>query len=389
LIARLVTTEVETPDSLQELPDTLGPEAPAPDPPSPLRGYAWSRALTMVVAVVAGSRAGVGALAFLNRWDAPLFVAIARHGYADRVAGLTAHQVEGLRAFFPLYPLLVRAIACLFGVSELSAAVAVSVAAGAGAVALLYRIALRVTGEEAAGRAVLLFSFFPGAMVLSMPYSEGIMILLAAATLLALMEERWWLAGLTAALATASRASALGLVPACLWMAVRAYRRGAGWRPFVAPALAPAGIGTFFAFLWARTGDPLAYLNAEKAWGSGLGFGAPAGRLVLQWVHSPLSASPLAITATLSLVLAAVGAVLLLRRGWPPVLAVYSLSVLAISVACRVDGLRPRDVLTAFPLFLAAGHVLRGRWYRLAVALSATAMASSLLFHNLGGWYQP
>jgi hypothetical protein len=381
-----VPKDALTAEIFQDLPDPQASDAPRPSPISP---YFWSRAVTLLIAIFAGARAGVGALTFLNRWDAPLFMTIVRYGYAADVPGLTPDQAEGLRAFFPLYPLLVRATAWILGVPHVTAAVAVSAVAGAATVALVYRIGLRVTGETATRRAIALFSFFPGAIVLSMPYSEGIMILLAAATLLALLDERWWLAGVAAALATGSRASALALLPACLWAAVQAYRRGAGWRPFVAPALAPAGIGAYFAFLWARTGDPLAYLNAEKAWGSGLGLaGAPVWRLAGQFLRSPF-ASPLALTGTLSLLAAVVGVIALLRRGWPPVLSIYSLSVLGISALCRVDGLRPRDVLTAFPLFLAVGHVVKGARYRALLLLLGTAMGFSLLFHNLGTWSQP
>jgi hypothetical protein len=327
-------------------------------------------------------------LTFLNRWDGPLFLKIARYGYALDVPGLPAHDAPGLRAFFPLYPLLVRATAWIPGLSYAAAGVIVSVTAGAVTVVIVQRIGLWVTGAAGAHRGIILLSFFPGAMVLSMPASEGIMMALAAAAVLALLQNRWLLAGMAAAGATASRASALGLVLTCLWAAVQAHRRGDGWRPFVAPGLAPVGALAYFGFLWARTGDPWAYLHAEKAWGSRLGFGEPARILIVQFFRAPFT-SPLAATATLSLIAAIVATVVLLRRGWPSVLSVYTLSVLVISVMCRIDGLRPRDVLTAFPLFLAVGHVLRGPWFGRLVALLGTVMAFSLLFHNLGSWGQP
>ena len=81
--------------------------------------------------------------------------------------------------------------------------------------------------------------------------------------------------------------------------------------------------------------------------------------------------------------------ILLARRGWPAVLSVYTFSVLGISVLTRTDGLRPRDVLTAFPLFLALADVIEERWMRYVVPASATLLALSLTFHNLGTWGQP
>jgi len=372
------------------------PGAPAGALRAVLGTYGRSRLLTLAAATGAGWRVGVGPLAILNRWDAGWFLRVARDGYPTHVPTVAGHTVESTLAFFPLFPLLLKIVAVLTPLSEALAGVVVSVAAGALAVAVMHRIALRLTGDpDRALRAVVLFSFFPGSMVLSMPYSEGVMVVLAAACLLALLEERWWTAGLCAALATASRASALALVPACLFAAVRTIRRdrpSAGGsrrlRPLVAPLLAPLGTAGYFAILWIRTGDPLAYLHAEAAWDSGLSYGRPALVMAGRFLRAPFSA-PMPATATLSLVFAVVTTVILLRRRWPAVLSIYTVSVLAISVLTRTDGLRPRDVLTAFPLFLAAADVIEEGWMRYILPGSAALLALSLTFHNLGSWGQP
>ena len=366
-----------------------------------VRVYGWSRLLTLVTALAAGLRVGGGPMPFLNMWDAGWFLAVARDGYPHRIPTAAGHAVQSTLAFFPLFPLLLKIVAVLTPLSDALAGVAVSLAAGAVAVVMIHRTALRLTGDPGrALRAVALFSFFPGSMVLSMPYSEGVMVALAAACLLALLEERWWTAGLCAALATASRASALALVPACLWQAVAAIRRDRRdrapeaahglprLRPLVAPLLAPLGTVAYFAFLRIRTGDFFAYPHAEAAWNSGLAYGRPALLMVGRFLRSPFTA-PIPAIATLALVFAVVTGILLARRGWPAVLSVYTFSVLGISVLTRTDGLRPRDVLTAFPLFLALADVIEERWMRYVVPASATLLALSLTFHNLGTWGQP
>jgi hypothetical protein len=352
--------------------------------------YAQSRLLTLVVATVAGMRVGVGPLAVLNRWDAGWFLRVVEDGYPHHVPTVAGQAVESTLAFFPLFPLLIKFVAFFTPLSNALAGVAVSVAAGAVTVAVVHRIALRLTGDSTrALRAVTLWAFFPGSMVLSMPYSEGVMVALAALCLLALLDERWWTAGLCAALASGSRASALALVPVCLWQAVQVYRRDRSLRPFMAPLLAPLGTVAYFLFLWAHTGDPLTYLHAEAAWNSGLtGFGEPALHMAWGFVRAPFT-EPMAATATLSLVFAAVTSVILVRRRWPSVLSVYTFTVLMIAVLTRTDGLRPRDLLTAFPLFLACADVLNERWMRYAAPASAALLAVSLTFHNLGSWAQP
>ncbi|HLJ08146.1 MAG TPA: mannosyltransferase family protein, partial [Acidimicrobiia bacterium] len=354
-----------------------------------LAAYGGSRLLTVAVAALAGWRIGVGPVSVLSRWDAGWFLRVAQEGYPSHVPLAGGHVVESALAFFPLFPLLLKVLAALTPLSDALSGVIVSMAAGAAAAVLLYRIALRLTDDpDRAVRGVVLFSFFPGSMVLSMPYSEGVMVALAAACLLALLEERWWTAGLCAALATASRASALALVPACLWAAVSAARRHRRLGPLIAPALAPLGAVAFFGYLRLHTGDALAYLRAEKAWDSGLSFGRPALTMLGRFLRAPFSA-PQPATATLALAFAAVTGVVLLRRRWPAVLSIYTFSVLAISVLTRTDGLRPRDVLTAFPLFLAAADVIEPRWMRLIVPASAAVLAVSLVSHNVGVWGQP
>lgn len=353
--------------------------------------YAQSRLLTLIVATVAGMRVGLGPLASLNRWDAGWFLRIVEEGYPHHVPTVAGRAVESTLAFFPLFPLLIKFVAVLTPLSNAAAGVAVAVGTGAVTVVLVHRLALRLTGDPArAMRAVTLWAFFPGSMVLSMPYSEGVMVALAALCVLALLDERWWAAGLCAALASFSRASALALVPVCLWQAVLVYRRDRSLKPLVAPLLAPLGTVAYFLFLWTHTGDPLTYLRAEAAWNSGLhGFGRPALEMAWRFVQAPLSAGAMPTTATLSLIFAVVTSVILVRRRWPSVLSVYTLTVLAISVLTRTDGLRPRDLLTAFPLFLAAADVISERWMRYAVPASAALLAVSLIFHNLGSWAQP
>src|SRR5438128_829027 len=84
--------------------------------------------------------------------------------------------------------------------------------------------------RRGAGRPVALFCFFPGAMVLSLAYSEALMLALAIGCLLALLKERWVTAGVLGAFATATRPNAVALVAACAWAAGTAIWRRRQWR---------------------------------------------------------------------------------------------------------------------------------------------------------------
>src|SRR5205807_7473706 len=97
--------------------------------------------------------------------------------------------------------------------------------------------------------------FFPGSIVLTPFYTEGLLIALVLGCLLALLHDRWWTAGVLAALATATRPNAVVIVACCACAAAVAIRRRRDWRPLVAPLLAPTGLLAYFSFLWLRTGS--------------------------------------------------------------------------------------------------------------------------------------
>ena len=82
-----------------------------------------------------------------------------------------------------------------------------NVFAAIAAVVLVGLLARRLYGAEVAGRTMVLFAVFPGSFVLSFA-AEALLIVLSAACLLFLIDERWLLAGVAAALATATRPTA-------------------------------------------------------------------------------------------------------------------------------------------------------------------------------------
>jgi hypothetical protein len=200
----------------------------------------------------------------LSNWDGVWYVNVALHGYPH-----AALHVQSTLGFMPLYPALIWLLShVLFG-SVLIAGLLISLAGGAVATVLVQRLSREWWGEAASRRAVLFFCFFPGSIVFSMVYSEGLTVPLTAGCLLALSRRRWLLAGVLAALATAVEPVALAVIPACLaaaWQELR--RRGlrdrVAWRSLLAPVLSPLGIVAFAVFLWAWTGTPLASYDTQR-----------------------------------------------------------------------------------------------------------------------------
>lgn len=126
---------------------------------------------------------------------------------------------------------------------------------------------LRLTGTDAsliAGRAAWLVAVFPAAFVLALAYTEGLALLLCAATLLALQRRSFVMAGLLALVAAALRpVGGLLLVPIAieLW---RARPRPAPWRSVVAVGGPLAGFGAAIVWIERSTHDLLVPFRLQQ-----------------------------------------------------------------------------------------------------------------------------
>lgn len=357
----------------------------------PLAIFAASRALVLatVALVVVTERADPGAgpwpvlpgprvafLRALGRWDAAWYVAIARHGYRLEMSPPGGHASD---AFFPLFPMLVRWLSAPLHLSPLIGAVLLSTAIGAGAALAVWTLARRVLGPTVADRAVTLFCVFPGAFVLSMGYAEGLLVLACAVCLVALCDRRWAVAGLAAAVATATRPNAAPIVLACLTAAVLATRRRREWSAWIAPALAPIGAGAFFISLWVRTGSITRWFDVERTlWRDHLDIGITALRRVgqaLTGTAPSLAPGGLNIQAVaVGVLLAVVGIVCMIRWRPPLPIAVFTLAAVLTACASVNVGPRPRLLLGAFPVAIAVAKYVRGRLFVAVVTVSALGM---------------
>jgi hypothetical protein len=212
-------------------------------------------------------------LAPLARWDSVWYLRIADSGYGGNASlrsghrPLLAHDSAPRAAFFPLYPLLVRAVGTLFGGSNgalLVAAYLVSLAAFLAALVLLYRLTELELGRPLARPTLLLLAVFPAALYFGAPYSESLFLLLAVGAFYAARTDRWAWAGACACLASATRsAGLLLLLPlALIWWSSRPRRpRDAAWL-----ALAPVGVAAYAAWLGFVEGDALRFLDVQEAW---------------------------------------------------------------------------------------------------------------------------
>lgn len=355
---------------------------------APLSIYAASRAGLGLVLFLALKLPTAGGVArFLAYWDGAWYLQIAEHGYPRALAvapGQTDH------AFFPIYPLLIRAVH-LAGVSWPDSATVVNLVASGLAMVVIALLIERLSDARTALRTVTLLSFFPWAFIFSFAYSEGVLLLLAAICLLALLEEHWLIAGLAALVAGAARPNGFVLIAPCAWAAAVAIRRTRSVKPLIAPVLAPLGILGFFGYLRYRTGDFLANLHARDRGWSQHGFQFQLSKA--SSVMKAYAAHPLAdlnrSASLLMVVLVLVCIVLMIRWRPPMIIWLYTIPILALAAYYDTYASTPRFVLTAFPLLAAFVRPLRDGAFWAVVCVSAMLMAALFCLIGTTTWLVP
>ncbi len=127
------------------------------------------------------------------QWDSDWYLGIAEHGYTDELG--TTPNTNNL-AFFPLYPVLVKAVAVLTPGSRASTGLGLAVVASLIAAWGIFAVGDRLHGRRVGVLLTTLWAAFPVGAVQWMGYTESLFTACAAWALYAVLTGRWlWAAG--------------------------------------------------------------------------------------------------------------------------------------------------------------------------------------------------
>jgi hypothetical protein len=391
----------------------FGPLRHAFNPPGVTRGFGWLGDL------LAGPAA---------RWDASWYLVIAHYGYRPDLGAFTSSRT----AFFPLYPLGLRAVSWL-GVPPVLAGVGISLLALALALYGIHRLTTlelsstrtalaggtaitRPAGGEVARLAVLVTAFAPMAFFFSAVYSESLYLALSVGLFWSARHGRWAAVGVLGALAGATRSAGLVLAVPALILYLYGPRedRPPDFSPrrLLAPryrvrkdvlwlGLLPAGLGLYVAYLGLSGGDALMPFHAQVVWGrhfagpylgmwDGIQAAFDGARQLLSFqshhLYFPIGTGSPSVAAEhnlllLAFLLAAVAAVIGVLRILPLAYGAYAIAALAVPLSYPVAAQPlmslPRFLLVLFPLsmWLAAWLAARPRAQKPVLAVSGLLMA--------------
>ena len=199
------------------------------------------------------------------RYDSGWYLGVARDGYRFAEGG------RSNLAFFPVYPLLMRALARPFGNRAQNyylAGIVISWAAFVVAMVLLDRLARLDLPRRAASRAVLYASIFPFAFFYGVVYSESLFLMLMLAAAYGFRTRRWLIGGVAGALASATRVNGIMMLPALAWIGWQQSRGDARQRrrALAAVGLAGAGLVIYSTYVYGLTGSFIEWYHSITRW---------------------------------------------------------------------------------------------------------------------------
>ncbi|MFI8926333.1 glycosyltransferase family 39 protein [Streptomyces sp. NPDC053474] len=355
-----------------------------------LLGYAAVRVCGLLVFALWARREHRGVWHLLaESWDCDWYLKIAEHGYADTLG----HTFDANNlAFFPLYPLLIRAGEHLVPAPRGAVGLAIACAASFLAAWGIFKVGDRLHGRRTGVLLVLLWACLPVALVQWMGYTESLFTAFVAWCLYAVLTGRWVAAGALAALAGLTRPTGIALAAAVTVTALLALRRRFSAAALAGAVLAPLGWLAYVGWVGVRLGRWDGYFAVQKwwhnEWDGGVG--------TLRWVKSLFVVErPQLFLVMVTLVLC--GALVLFAmsvagREQPLPLLVFTGLLLAIVLGSRgVYFPRARFLMPGFPLLLPVALALARARARVVVPVLTGAALTSAAFggHMLLVWLGP
>lgn len=286
------------------------------------------------------------------RWDALWYLKIAEHGY---------RAVDSL-AFFPTFPLLIRAVHDVTRLPFALSALLLSNAMCLGFLFAFWALVSEHFGEPVRRRALFAALSFPTAFFMSAAYTESTFLFLSVMVFWLARRQKFWWAGLFAMGATLTRNEGAFTVVPILWN----YYQARGWKvrwDLLAVFGIPLAMAGFMYFQWRHFGNPLAFVDSQSAWGRHItwpwvGMALAVGRI---WHGSSLQASSVLSMIDLSSALMSAGVWLYSRKRLPVDWMIYWAVLWLVDVSAPSPyGRSPllsmsRLVLILFPMYVGLG----------------------------------
>jgi Gpi18-like mannosyltransferase len=303
-----------------------------------------------------------------TNWDSNWYVDISQNGYH-----LESNGRHATAAFFPLYPLLMRAFAPLVGGVHVLSGWLLNIFFLAGVVAALYRLVKEFHPSLEPTAPIFYLLIFPAAFFLNAVYAECLFLLLSLLTFYYALKNRFTLAGVFGLLASLTRITGVLLLVPIAWEYFK--RHPIKKRPdpsVLKPLLIPLGTVLFFLYHYYKFGDFLLFFKVESAWGRAFQFNANHFLLLNHPSVVNLILDSLYALFTLIMIYIA------FKRGWVAY-GLYMLSTVAVALSTGTLMSIGRFVLVLFPIYIVLASIKGRNFERIYVTASVLLFALNII----------
>jgi hypothetical protein len=293
----------------------------------------------------------------LCSWDCGWYLSIIIDGYHLEPQGHLSGDAANW-AFFPLFPLSAKAVSYCTRLSGLTAAVFVSNLYFILAIPVLFNYVKKMLGTQSARFVIITFAFSPYSLYFSTPYTESLYFLLMVSALSFAKSNNWLIAGVLAAMISATRNLGVLLAIPLLLIAIKQYSiknllklSDGSERVIFCLLIAPLGLFVYMYYLHQHIGDALAFKNIQIAWGRSI------GNPLIILIRSFLGRAYEIYCATVACISFMAGLYLLWKRF--VVEGVIFIIGIIVPLATGIASI-PRYSFTLFPIYIALAIITRG-----------------------------
>jgi hypothetical protein len=277
-------------------------------------------------------------------------------------------------AFFPVFPLTVKFLSNLIPVDPVIVGIALN--------NLLFFFFLLIINRYLAKKFsnfdyksfTILYCFSPFSIYFNSLYTEAMYILLIAAVVYFLQNQRMLAAGAAGALLSGTRVTGISFLTLYAVQVLRDYLASSkiNLRSLVGFFVFPFGLIAFSLFLYFSIGDPIGYISIQEAWGFGnLSF--------IDWLFKISSSGSVIPWAYLvSVLLAAGGAIYFIIRKSYTEAFILSIPVITSVISVAINF---RYFFVLYPFYLILSRLIASnKWLKVPLYVG-TAVSSILLIN--------
>jgi len=272
-----------------------------------------------------------------------------------------------LRVFFPLYPLLIKFFSLNLILNPVIIGLLISWFAFLTGSLLFYRLLKEEERENIAFKSFLLLLLFPSSFFFLAFYTESLFFLLVILAFWFVREEKFLLASITAALASATRIVGLALFPALLWEGYQVLRKKKKFPLSI--FVAPLGLLIYLGYTWWATGVALTIFSKHQAWARPIGFLGPYFA-IKDWIVKVLAGpqtiydSPFVYPVIVIELATAIFVAIIIFLSFRKIKISYWIYLLASFIIILLRGVLsalPRYALVLFPMYVYLGKTFSKR----------------------------